>query len=79
MQTIDDVKAAIEDLEEIQEETIRAKERLKMELKALKELGFDSIEDADEGLAVLTKKLEKKEAKFETDFENFVEDYEGKL
>jgi len=79
MQTIDDVKAAIEDLEEIQEETIRAKERLKMELKALKELGFDSIEDADEGLVVLTKKLEKKEAKFETDFENFVEDYEGKL
>lgn len=79
MQDINAVKEAIEELEGIQEENIRAKERLKIELSNLKGLGFDTIEEADEGLDVLTKKREKKEAKFQDDFDDFIEDYEGKL
>lgn len=75
MRGIDEVKDAIEELTNVQTERIRAEERLKVEIETLKDLGFDSIDKATEGLTVLRGKREKKMDKFSNDYDEWVEDY----
>jgi len=72
---IERIKEVIEELEEVANEAIRAKERYNMTLKDLKEDGCNSIEEAGAMIKDLTAKAEKKTKKLNEDFEEFMEDY----
>lgn len=72
---IQSIKIVIEDLEDVAEESIRAKERYNIELGVLKDLGCDSIEDAEKENMALIAKAKKKTDKFTEEFNEFMEDY----
>lgn len=73
------VEALITKLEGVERKVIRAQERRDMELDTLAELGFDSIEEAAEGEALLRGKLDKKVSKLLEDAEDFNNDWESLL
>ena len=61
-------------LEKIQEDRIRAEEQNKAAMEYLKDLGFDSIEDAKKGLSDLRKREERLIKKANDEYEEFVEE-----
>ncbi len=72
---IQDIKDAIEELEDVAEEEIRAKERYAITLNVLEELGCSSVEEAEKEIMAIDTKIAKKVKKFTEEFNDFIEDY----
>jgi len=76
---IEKVQNIIRKLEQVNERRIRAEERIKIEEKKLKELGYDSVEEAEDGYKQLSTKLDKTIKRFKKMYSEFMEDYENVL
>ncbi len=72
---VSQLQDVVSDLEGVEKSHIRAQERLTMESEKLAELGFNSVDEAEKGLAALTKKIEAKGNRVEAAFEEFMSDY----
>jgi len=73
------IQALIHKLEQVNEERIRAEERVRTEEATLKKLGYGSVEEAEEGYGQMTKELNSTIKKLETMYTEFMEDYENVL
>jgi uncharacterized coiled-coil protein SlyX len=73
------IQALIHKLEQVNEERIRAEERVRTEEAVLEKLGYDSVEEAEEGYEQMTKELNSTIKKLETMYTEFMEDYENVL
>ncbi|RLI65899.1 MAG: hypothetical protein DRO67_01980 [Candidatus Asgardarchaeum californiense] len=73
--SIDDVQHIIDELEDINEERLRAKVQLEYEMKLLKKLGCSSLEESEKKLKEYDSKIDKVGAAVEEEFEDFIEDY----
>lgn len=72
---LEKIQDLIEELEGVVKEEIRAKERYDMAMSDLKELGCNTIEEAQVMIDDLSQKADKKVEKLTSDFEDFMEDY----
>jgi chromosome segregation ATPase len=75
MLSVREIQKIKESLGQIKEERIRAEERLKQELEALKKLGFDTIEDAEEELESLQIRIDKLGSRLQEEYEEFMDEY----
>jgi hypothetical protein len=62
-------------LDNIQEDRIRAQEQDRAAMEYLKELGFDSIDSAKEGLQKILSRFERLSKKADAEYEEFMEEY----
>lgn len=76
---VQELQKVVDTLNEVAEERIRCSERNKQTLLALKEKGFDSIEEAEGGLVGLDAKIAKKEDSLDKDFSSFMKKFKGAL
>jgi chromosome segregation ATPase len=75
MLSVREIQKIKESLGQIKEERIRAEERLKQELEALKKLGFNTIEDAEEELESLQIRIDKLGSRLQEEYEEFMDEY----
>jgi chromosome segregation ATPase len=75
MLSVREIQKIKESLGQIKEERIRAEERLKQELEALKKLGFNTIEDAEEELESLQIRIDKLGSRLQEEYKEFMDEY----